>query len=69
MEGLGTRDYCKREDSPVKRSNTRVEGVKMKRKRAKQASSNQSPHDEEQSRSKDGILQKQGRKHGKETRL
>ena len=63
------RDIVRREDSSVKRSNTRAEGVKMKRKREKQASSDQSPHDKEQSRSMDGILWKQGRKHGKEIRL
>ena len=59
------REVVRREDSPVKRSNTRAEGVKMKRKREKQVSRDQSPHDEEQSASKDGILWKQGRKHGK----
>ena len=50
------REVVRREDSPVKRSNTRAEGVKMKRKREKQVSSDQSPHDEKQSRSKDSIL-------------
>ena len=62
------REVIRREDSPVKRSNIRAEGIKMKRKREKQVSSDQSPHDEEQSGSKDGVLQEQGRKHGGETR-
>ena len=59
---MGTCDYCKRSsqrrNSPVRRHSTRAEGIREKIKDQRQVSSDQPPHIEEQSRSKDNVLQR-----------
>ena len=53
-----TREVVSGEDSPVEKCSTRAGGIRERRRRQRQVNSDQSPHGEEQSKSKDGILQK-----------
>ena len=67
MESWGhvitAREVIREEDSPVERCSTRVERIREKRKKKKEVDSDQSPYNEEQSRSKNGILLRQERRH------
>ena len=63
------REVVRGEDSPVERCNSRVEGIRETKKEQKQVRSNQPPCDEEQSRSKNDVLHKQGSRHEKGNRL
>ena len=58
------REVIRGEDSPVERDGVlRVVGIGERSTKQKQVSSDQSPRNEEQNRSKDGILQRQGKRH------
>ena len=50
------REIVRGEDSPIEKHNTRAGWIRDKKKAEKQVSNDQSPHGEEQSESKDGIL-------------
>ena len=60
MEGWGhvttVREVVRGEDSPVERCSIKVEETREKMKDQRQVSSDQSPHIEEQSGSKDDVL-------------
>ena len=51
------REMVRGEDSPVAECDTREERSRRKRTTGRQVSNDQSPHEEEQSRYKDGALQ------------
>ena len=52
------REVVSGDDSPVEKCSTRAEGIRERRRRQRQVSSDQSPCGEERSESKDGILWK-----------
>ena len=52
------REIVRGDNSPVEKCNTRGRGIRDRRKAEKQVSNDQSPHIEEQSRSKGGMIRK-----------
>ena len=63
------REIVRGEDSPVGKCDTREGRLREKRMMERQVSNDQSPHVEEQSRSKGSILQQQGRRYEKGRKL
>ena len=69
MEGWGhvttAREVIRGEDSPVERCSTRAEGIREEIKDQRLVGSDQPLYSEEQSRSKDNVLQRGERRHKK----
>ena len=63
------REIVRGEDSPVEKHNTRVGRLREKRVTERQVGNGQSPCVEEQSGSKAGVLQQQGRRYEKGRKL